>query len=94
MITRLSLSIEIEEGTIFGEVIVGVSRWFDGKMMECAQAYKAPIVAQAIEESHSIYPWAVAVLRDASDNAVADMLAKFGRGEALLMHRSAFLEES
>lgn len=86
METRMALTINIEDGTIMGEATFYVSKWDGPHLKWNARVYEDTALVTSIESDQSVYPYAIAALRDAADRAIAAMVEKFSRGEVLLMH--------
>jgi len=83
--TRLSFSVTICEDALYGTVRVLASKWEDGELVKNSTLTQIAMPIAQYEDGTSLYPRAVAVLRDGGDQAVADLLGKMERGEALLM---------
>lgn len=85
METRISLSITVADDTGKGKVKVFVSTWDESILMASAKPYDADMYVLELDPAHSVYPYAMTALREASDRAIADMMSKFAAGEVLLM---------
>lgn len=88
METRISLGITVPEETGIGEVVLYVSKWNGVDLLYTTVAYREHMASRHFEVDDSVYPYAIAAVRDAADRAVAAMMEKFARGETLLMHQA------
>lgn len=85
METRLNVTVVVDEGTIHGDIRIGVHQWEDGKLVNVCTVIKKKTLVPPIDPEKSVVPWAIAVLRDTCDIAVADLLEKMNLGEGILM---------
>lgn len=94
METRVMLTLVIEDDTIYGECRVSVSRWDGPQLVMNSAPYRAPAILRPIEPDESVFPYAVAALREGTDNAIASMLEQMGKSEVLLMHQVELAKET
>ena len=85
METNIMLIIKVKDGTIVGEARLSVSKWEGTDLVLNSTPYAGTATVAPIEDDQQVYPYAIAALRDAADHAIAAMMEKFARGEALLM---------
>ena len=92
METRISLGIVVADDTILGMATVYVGRWEGSKLIACAKPYKKEVIIAPLDMGTSVYPYAIATIRDAADRVIASMLEAMSAGEVLLMHQTPELE--
>lgn len=93
METQVVLTVTVNDDTIFGEAKLSVARWDGTELVASVFAYRQPAVVQELNPESNVYPYAVAVLRDQADRAIAAMLSAFSKGEVLLMREAEYLKK-
>lgn len=93
METRIYLKIVVPDDTSKGQVIITVSKWDDDELIYNSRPYNGVAFAAPLMVEHSVYPYTMAALRDATDRAIADMMEKFARGEVLLMYKTGLKQK-
>lgn len=86
METRVSLYVTIDNETCKATVRANVSMWDGAILKQNTVGYEHQTMERPAELDHSVYPYMVAVLRNASDTFVAHMLDKIAAGEILMLH--------
>lgn len=90
METRVSLYVTIDNETSKATVRSNVSVWDDASLKYNASTYVEETVERPVQLEESVYPYTVAVIRNASDRLVAELLERIARGEKLTMHEVYF----
>jgi hypothetical protein len=83
--TRLSLTIVLQEDNLYGKVQVFASQWHGTELIRHSKPVDLDTPIAPYDRDKSVYPWAIAVVKDAADRAAGDLLAKIERGEEMLM---------
>lgn len=86
METRIIMTMVVPDDTIYGECRVSVSRWDGAQLVANSQPYAGPIVLAPLEKDQSVFPYAVAALREGADPAIASMIDQMAAHQVLLMH--------
>lgn len=94
METRISLSLHLPEDTIFGTCTLYVSQWEEAVMVRNAPPLKLPVVLRPLDVEKSVIPYAIAALREAGDNMIAELLAHLERGSEIMLHDVDYVKET
>jgi hypothetical protein len=87
---RVSLYVTINNETGSAVLRSHVSIWDDAELKYNAVTYQEPTAERPAQLGESMYPYAVAVIRNASDRFVADLLDRIARGEEVKLHEINF----
>jgi hypothetical protein len=88
MDTVLHLRVTVSDDTLIGNANVIVFRTIADKMQESVRLWDGVAILPTLTESKSPYQWAITVLRDTTDRAVAQLLNVMSEGteKPMLMH--------